>query len=349
LHLLNTNKNEALTELSERMLEERELLISQITSANETIETQTEEISLLNQQVSNLSSELNTVDTKIEDTKALLNDFESDLQESTNWFKENSNIGNFFEYRSLSSQVKKCSRINGDECHIKLVCLDLIHEKYKEFTYAYDDYTSHQTDKLQSLAEFYENERGDCEDFSLLVKAEINYLKDNCRDGGADGFLFETAVINPGSLYYVDFKEEWMINHASSFMIPQTHENVYVVCGNYPATADPNQIAASGVFGHCALGFTDKTIDSSSDVYTALVNSIIVEPQTGFLTFDQREKNLFPVPEKGNDVSSWKHFVWAVITDEDYYLYDRENFLWRGYDDFLPILDSLRAELETLE
>ncbi|MFP4112714.1 MAG: coiled-coil domain-containing protein, partial [Candidatus Woesearchaeota archaeon] len=323
-------------------------LESELNIAENTIETKNSQIEQLESNINELQNQLSLVENKINEVKTELNSFEEEVQESMDWFSDNSNINNFNQFSSLRSQMMKCVRAREDgTCLIKLACFDLIHEKYKEFTYSKDIITSNKSDKLQSLGEFYDHEKGDCEDFSLLVKGEINAMKEFCEERGADEFIFEVAYPKAGSEYFVDFKEEWYYSETTGVQIPSSHENVYVVCGNYPVGADPNSFRID-VSGHCALGFTDKKIESSKDIKEALFNSIIMEPQTGFLTFDQRNENYLFVPDNGESTAKKAIYAWAIITDDDYYLFDREKLVWKGYKDFLPVISNMRTELDSI-
>ena len=326
-----------------------ENLTTIVADQKSTIENLESEKSNLISEKTKLESQVNLFDQKISEAKLELSQFEDEVQDSRDWFKENSNIGDYHQYDSLSSQLKKCVRIIDDKCKIKLACLDLIHEKYREFTYSYDNYTSNKTDKLQSLGEFYDNGKGDCEDFSLLMKAEINYLTDYCSVKGEPKYQFEVAQPSLVSTqYFVDFNDEWYYNNAAAFVIPLSYKYTYVVCGNYPAANDPNNIAKTSTFGHCALGMTDIEIKSSSDISRSLTNAIIIEPQSGFLIYDQREKNTLFVPENGDSMLGRSVFVWSVISDQDYYLYNFDESEWRSYSDFLDKIEIIKNEIENL-
>jgi Skp family chaperone for outer membrane proteins len=318
--------------------------ISKLTNANNKINQQQQNITQQEKTISELNNEVSKIDEKIEEVKIEINNFQESVDDSTSWFNENSNIKNFKEFDNLYSQLKKCVRATDNICKMKLACFDLINEKYKTLEYVYDDYTSGVKDKLQSLIEFYDNGRGDCEDFSLLVFAEINAMKEFCSEKNTNSFEIEFADYSAGSKYFIDFSEEWYYNNAKKYTIPNDYEYPYIVCGNYPSLSESEKIS-----GHCAVALTNKKINSSNDIYDSLKDSIIFEPQTGFLIFDLRTDNTMTILKNGNNIPSSNIYIWSVISEKDYYLFDRTQKKWSGYEDFIPIISLLNSEIEKLE
>ncbi len=310
------------------------------------------DIAMLNSTIESQESSIQSLSGNINKTKAELDTFEKSLNESSAWFKTNADITNFDQYRSYLFRIEfSCVQLSGGYCNVKLACLPLVNDIYMGVTYQTDEETSNRTDKLQSLSEFYDNKGGDCEDYSLASKAELNYIKSYCAKAGKTKLSFEAAQENINGVYAVDVPQTWGYKNAKAYDLPQGYDKYFVLCGAFPsASGIPN--AAAGVSGHCLLAFSRNGIAGSSDIYPAISDAILVEPQTGYYYAATAGDNVFLKPQDGQNYSENQLYTqpsfWAVITDDDYYLYAKSDdgiWKWSGYKDLYARAEQARAQL----
>src|SRR3989344_4764491 len=122
-----------------------------VNELNQENEDVTNELSFVN-------DKLESTQSKIDETKLILEDFEDSLKDSTEWFKQNSNIVNFEEYNSIRDTLRKrCIDINNNLCNIKLSCFPFVFNNIYKFEYKNDSKITDKEDKLQSLDKFYYN------------------------------------------------------------------------------------------------------------------------------------------------------------------------------------------------
>jgi len=123
---------------------------------------------------------------KAEEYEQLLSEigeFEADLQEKMYWYTANSDFGG--EAKGFLSRVRsRC--IDGDTLNMPCVAVML---EQKGFSYV-----SEGNDYIKSLEEFEDEDGGDCEDWSIFVKAIINEMVEEegveellVADAGEDG------------------------------------------------------------------------------------------------------------------------------------------------------------------
>jgi len=307
--------------------------IETLSSEKQVCETQ---VTALNTKVQQGEEALRRISSGVAEAKQLLADFKREVDESAQWFKTNADIGNFREYDSTATDVQNwCVQLTGSEtCYIKLGCFPMVNEEYQGLKYQYDIETTGKADKLQSLTEIHANGGGDCEDYSLLVKAELNYLKSHgCSDRKTSYFRYEAVQYSQDKLdvCYIDYKNNWRYpEHAKPYELPMDYTYYYVICGSL--SVEPG-VPPSTTSGHCTLAFTNKQISSSADVDSALKPAIVVEPQSGFLIYDFRYAAMPSIT--------------VVISDGDYYLKQNDGS-WMGYGDFYPKIDALGSDLDKL-
>lgn len=299
--------------------------------------------------LSTMQSESTRLKAGVDAAQASLDDFEKRVAESNAWFKDNSNVGNVSEYRQMLFSLEfSCAEFSGDYCVIKMACPRLVHDIFKDFSYRSDESLFGRVDKLQSLAEFFDNKGGDCEDYALLVKAEMNYLKGYCAKNGRQKLQFEAATYKKDEIYYVDVPRTWYYQDAFGLQIPLDHQYYAEVCGTFPVGFDPNNNASIGYSGHCVIGFLKSPVRSSADIPSALADVLLVEPQNGRFLANQSQ-GVFFVPQDGYNVSDDFLFshpsLWVVITDDDYYKFHPADAKWTGYSDIAAAAESLRASL----
>lgn len=281
-------------------------------------------------------------------TQEELQSFKTEIEESMEWFKVNSNISDIYEYKGIRSMIRgKCVDFDGDRCRVKLACFPLVHGIIKRFTYREDEKVFAKEDKLQSLTEFVQNKGGDCEDYSLVVSAELNYVHDYCNGVGAEYIEYEVADYEMGGEYLVDFGGEWYLYGFGRYLLPKDYSYHYIVCGNFPSELDPNYVGEEEYAGHCAIAFTDRYLDASDNVYDVLKNSIIVEPQSGMLIDDLRSPWYLSVPKNGMQSVYFSPDIYMVISENDLYIYrDIEGLsFWQGYADFIPKIEEMESQL----
>jgi len=248
--------------------------------------------------------------TELYSAKEELTNYKYEIQTSLDWFKENANL----ESKSLRSKLdSKCFSSTFSSCKIKAACLDLINEQFMGLKYK-DDTTLGKTDKFISISEFLQNKGGDCEDFSLLYKAEINYLLTGCA---AKDLTIETFVSGSGN-YFIDNSNLWYYADAKKYTLKSGYIYPNIVCG---VLKDPNRANTFG--GHCVVAFSKEKISSIDDL-EKIDLAEMVEPQTGqyigqivygLSTF--KTEYYFDGGYVPEDVS----YIKQVITDDDYYIY----------------------------
>ncbi len=107
-------------------------------------------------------------EAKVEEYSQLigqLEDFEEGLEEKMYWYSENADFGG--RNRNFLNTIEgEC--INGDTLNMPCVAIMLDQKGF--------EYVGEGTDKIKSLDEFEDAGGGDCEDWSIFVKAIINEL-----------------------------------------------------------------------------------------------------------------------------------------------------------------------------
>gem|GEM_PF-1419124 len=310
----------------------------------------------LNSTVSQQTGKIESLVSDINATRKSLDDFERQINESTAWFSNNSDILAVGQFREMKNQLDLfCIDAYGDTCRIKLSCPRLVNDEYSQFSYLTDSSLFGKEDKLQSLQEFADNRGGDCEDYSLAVKAELNFLVQKCAEKGLKKIEFEPVEVSQGQRYvikddtYSNPPVTWFYDNAKGVQLPQNYSNYQVVCGTFAVGTSADGSAILG--GHCLLGFSKIRIANSSDIYPAISDSYFVEPQNGYAV----DTAGYVKPQSGQahaaDFRSKSASIWAIITGDDYYIYalqDDGKWVWRGYRDIYGQTEAIRASLEKI-
>jgi len=334
--------------------------VAQLTSERDSARAQVDEanaaILSLNATVFQQSGKIESLVSDINATKKSLDDFERQINESTAWFSNNSNITPVRQFREMQNQLSTfCIDVYGDTCRIKLSCPRLVNDEYSQFEYLTDSSLFGKTDKLQSLQEFADNRGGDCEDYSLAVKAELNYIAQKCRDQGLSKIEYEPVEYASGNQYiikkdtYSNPPVTWFYSDAKGVQLPLDYSNYSVVCGTFAVGVSANGTIVLG--GHCLLGFSKTRIANSSDIYPAISDAYFVEPQTGYVV----DTTGYLKPQSGEahgaEFRSTQASIWTIITGDDFYIYaqqDNGTWLWRGYRDIYGQTETIRASLERI-
>ena len=218
-----------------------------------------------------------------------------------------------------------CVNFDEDICEIKLSCLNYVNNEENEFSYQKDE-----KDHLLGLEEIYKQKGGDCEDYSTLAMAELNYLIDYCDDNKMNETLYIAFKDKDNKKHYVEFSENYYIEDAQDYEFYL--KDYYVVCGNF-----------IDVGGHCLLGFSDIPINV--DVYRSLKNAILIEPQTGEIKYDLRRDTVIKVPKK-DYIEDF--YIYLVYDNEDMYLFNLfgDEYKWMSYSNFATEVEDLKQNLQ---
>ncbi|MDD4983585.1 MAG: hypothetical protein PHH82_01940 [Candidatus ainarchaeum sp.] len=272
---------------------------------------------------------------KLYSAKEELNGYKIEVQSSLDWFKENATL----ESKSIKSKLdSKCISSTAGYCTIAEPCLDLVNEQFMGLEYK-DDTTLGKTDKFISIDEFLENKGGDCEDFSLLFKAEINYLLEKCS---GKEIKVEAFVTSDSGNYFLDNSNSWYYANAKKHNLIAGYIYPNIVCG---VLKDPNKADVFG--GHCVIAFSKEKIESLLDL-EKLNLAELVEPQTGqYLGRMKYGSTTFNVEYyvEGEYFPESVSYIKQIITDNDYYLYQNG---WKGYESIYDMFITLEQEIDSI-
>lgn len=252
--------------------------------------------------------------TKIEVEQAIekLNDFEITVKSSINWFRENTNIENISDYEKIKNELDKCVKF-ASTCDIDLKCIYDVNKK-NNIKYRHDEDTTGKDDFLKDLRLIYMQNGGDCEDFSLLYRAEFNFLQNACLQNYTREETYGIAV-DPKTDKPFKIDEDYM----------------HIICGTF----DPKEVIGN-VAGHCLNSLTKNPINSSSSIYPEISESVMIEPQLGEFYGNLNSTDHIKIFDNGYPPNTLYH-LYFVITDDDLYIFDpySEKVEWKGYHDFL--------------
>jgi len=334
LHAL-TERQQSQLDSASRMLAEANKNISYL---NASLKQTEDKLSLANGQLGMALKELNETKQRLEDkeselkataeelnaTKNLLNltraefaslalevsALEESINESIQWFRENSFLPSsidFFTYRVQSRCI--------DDEKLNLACISYLMDKKLNFKYI-----SESEDKLFSINDIVSRKGGDCEDFSLFLKATLNSIRkldgDVVVEAWASGegryVIYEEKNETKTTIWYVD-GEAVRLGRLQDFQ-------PYVVC-----------FAIDSYSGHCVIALSERNITSVMDM-DALDGAALFEPQNG-MYLGKIGKNL-AICDAGISVCERKAgYISFVIADND--LYQFKNGSWKNYDIYM--------------
>ena len=331
----NTELEKTRTELqkSQIELEEMETILRE---KNDEIHEQKDQIDDLgkivddkNQEIEDLEQELNQSQEDLEKTINILSEAKDEIEEireetkkigedinqSIQWFTENSELPDLYKADRYENKVRKGCENKGV---LNLACVSFLMEEELGITYKTDP-----GDKLYSLAEIIDRKGGDCEDYSLFFKATVK-----------DYEVFE-AWEEGGGTYniYEDEEQVWYYDDAHGVLIEG--RNAYPVCYYYGSSGGV-------LLGHCVVMFTKRTISSADDISTEnLLGSKLVEPQSGRYVGEIGEK--FTVCSEG--ICDEPYAIAFIITDNDLYHFDQK---WDYYHEQKEKVEEILASLDFL-
>jgi hypothetical protein len=196
-------------------------------------------------------------------------------------------------------------------------------------------------DRLYSLDEIVSNSGGDCEDFSLFLKAFLNSVKKDYNGSDSIDVLGWEDDPGSGEWFFITPKKQWGYKDAKAHDFGNLKElTPYMVC--YITEFDA---ANNTKVGHCivALSHLDK-ISSYADLYD-LDGSGLFEPQSGNY-MGEIGKDIIICRQGDKGCEDVPGSAMMVITDND--LYNFADSEWSSYGlwqdnakDFIARLNSM--------
>ncbi len=281
----------------------------------------------LAQAMSNISAREAELAAQAARLQILRNEFaglQLDINDSMKWFRDNSvlepnvswNIGII-----APRVIEDC--VDGQD--LNLACVNYILERMATIRYRHDPSTN-TTNRFQSIAETAAMGSGDCKDYSLLLKAILNTVREKqgglrivaWQPGGAQRFIiYPRASLNlgPDEAY-------WYYPNASGVDMGQLDErHAYVICYGVTPTE-----------GHCTVALSDVQANSSAQLPAALNGADVFEPQDGQYLGKIGSRFTLCTQDRWWECTATPNVIIVVISDND--LYKIQDGQWVGYGDY---------------
>ena len=303
-------------------------LSQQLEEEKKNVSASAVKISLLQQQLSEKEKQLAESKVNLEQQEqkvaAIYSDLsllETSINESMSWFKSNAALP-----ESYGTQLETFKRRMYEDCadnnELNLACLSYLMENTAFSIHHRTDSEKGKTDFLQSVKQTIDSGWGDCEDYSLIFKAELNTIKAAhpglapiAFTGGGTG---DFRVYPKESIPVSESESYWYVPNAAKVQLG-TLDSLYpyVIC-----------FRQNSQNGHCTVALSENRI-GSSDELGKLYGAQVFEPQTGqYLGTVGTEYSVC----SSNDCLYELRAIMLVISDDD--LYKFEGGEWVGYRDY---------------
>ena len=325
---------------------------SEIHSLNGTLIRTEAELSDTREELENTSGELhitrmdlNETSEELEDTRGELRETQNSLEEAMEEFVQlrdevvgieksvNSSIQWFRDNAELPRSMNHFFWESGSGCTgggtLRLACLPFLMEKELGFTYK-----SEYPDQLLSIGQMVNKPGGDCEDYSLFLKAYINRLKNTGTDR-------ELEAWDQGGERYVIFEEDdgtkWYVWGSGHPLGSLQDLNPYAICFTTKYEAETFE-------GHCMVALSEKGINSVEDMQN-LDGAETFEPQNG--QYEGRVGEQYRVCQEGDTLCDRvPGSIIFVIADED--LYQFIGGEWVSYELYGEKASELEKKIDNI-
>lgn len=328
---------------------EKQLLVAQIVGLNNTLNQQNQEIIEMESQIqldqlklnqttnqliytqqllnitklelTNTSISLDEAQSEFSTLKAEIEEIAFSINESIQWFSSNSHLGPSTEFFS-DYVYNKCVTTTDS---LNLACIELFMEKRLDFFYKEES-----PDKLYSIDEMVSRGGGDCEDYSLFLKAILNDLKISDPDLEVMGW---TTPGNQNFIVYEGTDTSWFFKHAQPVFFGSLGD-LHPVIFCYVTSYSDEELR-----GHCIVALSKEKIETKADLYK-LNGAETFEPQDGEYKGTISEDYSLC---SGEDCGKSTHDIIIVITDNDFYkMVDGE---WQSLASYLDETTAFKAKL----
>ena len=337
---LNSSYSQLRSEYSKLNISLNKLRVDYV-SLNDSYNLLNSELAQLNVSYSSLNTSYVSLQIETEDLLDKIDGYQKNIQDSLSWFNFNSNIqginDTLKEEQVYYNLRDNCYKIEDGKCRIKTACFYLTNERFLGLEYRSDVTTTGKVDKLVSLHDFVKNWGGDCEDYSLFYKAEINHVLEKCNMS-ASNIVLEGYVPKVGETeYFVNFPNTFYLDNVEAVELKQNYIYPNVVCGGiYDLNTDQ-------VSGHCIIAFTSSKINSTSEIHAKLSKAPMIEPQTGEYMglINDASSGIYLVSEEGEHTS----YINMIVTDQDLFLFEENTGAWTGYAEYGNELEVMKEKI----
>ena len=298
-----------------------------------------EKIALLEAMLSDKEKQINETKVNLQEQQAKaasiatdLYALESSVNASMAWFRENAALPGTNE-KNLDTFKQRMYSDCVDGGELNLACISYLMENTAfSIHYRTDPESTGKADFLQSVQQTIDTGWGDCEDYSLIFKAELNTVKQQHTG------LVPIAFTGGNGTFRVYPKESTPEKDIGSFWYVQNAAKVRLgsLDSLYPYVICFRQTEQNG---HCTVALSQNRIENTGQVQL-LAGAQVFEPQSGqYLGTVGNEYTIC-----SDDSCLYRaHAIMLVISDSDLYKFD--NGKWAGFADYG---ERISAELQLL-
>ncbi|MFH1521110.1 MAG: hypothetical protein ABID61_05685 [Candidatus Micrarchaeota archaeon] len=278
-----------------------------------------QQLNLTKSELSNTSLSLEEAQSEFSIIKSEIDDIAFSINESIQWFNSNSHLGPSTEFFS-DYVYDKC--VHSDT--LNLPCIEFFMEKRLDFFYEEES-----PDKLYSIDEMISRGGGDCEDYSLFLKAVLNDLKLSDPDLQVMGW---TKGDN-NFMVYEGSSSSWFFKNAQPVYFGSLSDRYPVVFCYVTSYTDEE------LRGHCIVALSKEKIETKADLYK-LNGAATFEPQDG--EYKGTISNDYFLCG-GEDCGKSTHDIILIITDDDFY--KMVGGEWQSLAFYLNEITQFKAKL----
>lgn len=264
-------------------------------------------------------SELESTVAEFEQLGAEVGELSESINSSIQWFKGNAEFP--VSMNHIYGEVRSGCESGGV---LNLGCAIFVMER--EIPFRYKDETP---DRLYSLLEMRRNEGGDCEDYSLLLKALINSFRQTGRDIEAEAWKSGDGRY----VIYGDGSTIWYVNGEGKPLGNIQDFTPYVICF-------VTGFQGSQFEGHCLVAVGNEV--GGVDDLGALGGADTFEPQTG--EYLGRIGSQYHLCENGDEFcGTGVGDIILIIANGDLYQFSEGE--WRSYESYGKTAEELQREI----
>ncbi len=332
--------NESRADIS-RQSREIEVKNAEIRQTRQTLDNALSELNTTKNELATRNQELVETKKKLDETSWLLNKttqvlnetkgeflqlkadivaLEESVNSSIQWFRDNSLLPPEFD-NILPSATVNCVR----EDAINLGCIPYFLRTKRGFDYKFES-----QDRLYSISEMILRGGGDCEDYSLLLKALLNSFKKTGNNYMLTGWSSGTGEFR---IYETQYGYKYYPNAVAHQFGYLQDFNSYMIC--YITGFN-----GSVLEGHCIVALSEKNI-TSPDSLGLLNGAETFEPQNGRYTGKIGSDFIMCVP--GYACGKTPGNIVMVVSDYDLYAFHKDE--WKSYQLYSVIASSLAKDI----